>query len=144
VKKKLCLVLILCASCALASDPVDIAGSWEMVEATVRGKIMDIADLKDYTAIVDEATWVDVEGQRKTTYYYKADYVAKQTRLRLCHDAELQKIEALAIVRMQGDILELCLIDYSPGVDYPSAFESTEKNRWKLFKLRRKKRVTKE
>jgi uncharacterized protein (TIGR03067 family) len=144
MSKKLCMVLTLWASCAFASDPIDVTGTWQITKATVRGKDIDVSEFGNYTAVVDKTTWVDVEGQRKTTYHYGAVAVAKQTRLKLCHDAELQKIEALAIVRMKGDVLEVCMIDYSPHIDYPTAFESTEKNRCKLFRFERKKRATKE
>ena len=133
-----CVILMIGAFGVLANEPADMTGTWEIVSATVRGENVDIRELADYTAVVDKTTWVDVEGRRRTTYYYRAEYVAKQTRLKLCHDAELKKIEAMAIVRMRDDMLEICMIDYSPNVDYPTAFESTAKNRYKLFTLKRK------
>jgi hypothetical protein len=125
---------------AFSDDPVDLTGTWVIVSAVVNGSPVDEREFKDYVAVVGETTWVEVdhEGGKKTTYFHKVEVFDGQTRLTLCHDAELKDIEALAIVREWEGGMEFCVVDYARGVAFPKEFVSTAENRHSVFRLKRK------
>ena len=139
MKFKLLFILLLCTSCSASNDVVDITGTWQIAAMTNRGEVADISEAVNFSAVIDETTWVDNEGARTTTYYYYAKLVNGQTQVKVCADKECKDIEALMIVRKKDDLLEFSMIDYSEGDEYPTVFESTKDNDYKLFKLKRKK-----
>ena len=138
IMNRILVVFFMSATMAFAEGPVDLTGSWGFVSAIDEGEVADLDELGDYSAIVDAVRWIDVDGNRKTTYFYKVEWVGGQTRVTFSHDVAFKDIEAVAIARKDKGILEICMRDYSPGVEFPERFESTKDNNSKLFRLQHK------